>query len=126
MISEGGLHAIIAERWRQRCDEHWTPEHDDEHRAGELAWAAVCYAAPGPVRGQRTIALPCNCAPGAECIHRYFPSSIWSDPWPWSKEWDKRSKHDRIKQLAIAGALIAAEIDRLKRAEIREASSGEE
>lgn len=34
-------------------------------------------------------------------------------PWPWSDAWDKRKKHDRIRQLSIAGALIAAEINRL-------------
>jgi hypothetical protein len=27
--------------------------------------------------------------------------------------WDKREKHSRIRRLEIAGALIAAEIDRL-------------
>jgi hypothetical protein len=27
--------------------------------------------------------------------------------------WDKRRKHDRRRKLVIAGALIAAEIDRL-------------
>jgi hypothetical protein len=53
------------------------------------------------------------------------------DPWPWFDEvpetryaddnswrrvkvWDKREKHDRMRRLEIAGALIAAEIDRLE------------
>ena len=32
--------------------------------------------------------------------------------WPWHQSWF--SKHNRIKELAKAGALIAAEIDRLQ------------
>ena len=35
--------------------------------------------------------------------------------WPWDKSYNKRHKHNRIRQLEIAGALIAAEIDRLLR-----------
>jgi len=53
------------------------------------------------------------------------------DPWPWFDEvevtrygdglttqvpaWDKRKKHNKLRRLVIAGALIAAEIDRLQR-----------
>jgi hypothetical protein len=36
--------------------------------------------------------------------------------WPWEASWWKPSQTDRIKELAKAGALIAAEIDRLKNA----------
>jgi len=35
--------------------------------------------------------------------------------WPWELTRHKKSKHDQLRQLAIAGALIAAEIDRLQR-----------
>jgi hypothetical protein len=38
------------------------------------------------------------------------------DAFPWGSCDDKRAKHSRLRQLAIAGALIAAEIDRLSRA----------
>ena len=38
--------------------------------------------------------------------------------WPWPQFQDKRGKLDRVSQLTIAGALIAAEIDR----EIRKAT----
>lgn len=89
-----GADLIAAERQRQMAKEGWTPAHDDEHVSGELAWAAVCYAAPGSV---------------------YSDGSDMVDPWPWAKEWDKRDKHDRQRRLVIAGALIAAEIDRLRR-----------
>lgn len=35
---------VAAERRRQVEAEGWTPEHDDEHWAEELAFAASCYA----------------------------------------------------------------------------------
>ncbi len=90
---------IAAERRRQVEAEGWTPEHDDEHRRDELAWAAVCYAAPSLVFSQGR------------------------DPWPWAREWDKRphrlpqgeTLQTRMRALEKAGALIAAELDRLQR-----------
>ncbi|MFW6155839.1 MAG: hypothetical protein ACOC7J_00855 [Armatimonadota bacterium] len=38
-----GVSLIAAERERQIREEGWTPEHDDEHDAGELADAAASY-----------------------------------------------------------------------------------
>lgn len=88
----------------------WTPDHDDGHFCGELAMAAVCYAAPGRVYVRRSTAVG---------LH-------FVDPWPFSPRWDKRpydgnvlEKHpspgQRIRMLEKAGALVAAEIDRLLR-----------
>lgn len=120
-IQEGemasGIDLIAAERERQVSVEGWTPEHDDEHGVGEMTWAAVCYAAPNPVKA--LLPRQCNCRSVGECGHA-FPVKVYRDPWPWDAKWDKRGKHDRIRQLAIAGALIAAEIDRLQRAAIKE------
>lgn len=99
-LSEG-LRRIATERLRQVEDEGWTPGHDAGHTKGELAMVACCYAAPEPVytmeRAERGVYI------------------LFADPWPesWDPEWDKRGQHDRLKQLEIAGALIAAEIDRL-------------
>ena len=97
-----GIEMIAAERERQQSIEGWTPEHDEQHRDEALAWAAACYAARGRIFREGT-------------DHRGYP--IVYDAWPdsWSLVWDKRKKHTRLKQLAIAGALIAAEIDRLQR-----------
>lgn len=92
MVDSPGAAAIAVERARQMSAEGWTPEHDDEHGDGAMAWAAVCYAAPGPVCNARGV-----------------------DPWPWDASWDKREKHPRTRRLIIAGALISAEIDRLLR-----------
>ena len=112
-----GIELIAQERERQVSQEGWTPGHDDQHMQSELAWAATCYAAPGEIRTQRASPPACDCRSVGECSHGPLsaPKWRWLDPWPWDAEWDKRHKHDRIRQLAIAGSLIAAEIDRLKR-----------
>jgi hypothetical protein len=87
-----GNELIAAERQRQIDVEGWTPEHDDKHTTGALALAAACYAERG------------------------LGDATWDWHWPWSPDWWKPSK-DPIRNLAKAGALIAAEIDRLQRAE---------
>lgn len=84
--------------------EGWTPEHDDEHDGYEMTWAAVCYiAAAKAPHGQESV-------PPA---------------WPWHGDWWKPSE-DPIRNLVKAGALIAAEIDRLQRAALsgRQAQEG--
>jgi hypothetical protein len=40
--------------------------------------------------------------------------------WPWDKGWWKPTPDNRIRELEKAGALIAAEIDRLQRMEGKE------
>ena len=100
---------IAKERLRQIEVEGWTAAHDDrEHRSGELVAAAVLYATLWPIKMWEG---------GTE---------KWvEDPWPWDTEWDKRDEHDRVRRLVIAGALIAAEIDRLQR-QAPERSTGRE
>jgi hypothetical protein len=98
-----GISIIAAERRRQLETEDWTPEHDDEHIKGELAQAAACYAWP-PMR-------PIE-------VKKAWP---WQ-PWEWKPELfsidasEDERRATRIQVLAKAGALIAAEIDRLHRA----------
>lgn len=108
-----GLSLIAAERRRQVEKEGWSAEHDDKHGDASLAMAAALYAAPEPLY----------------IVRKVENSITWADPWPWHDKiqgarggwhktpaWDKRKSHPRLRQLAIAGALIAAEIDRLNRA----------
>jgi len=100
-----GIDLIAAERQRQIDAEGWTVEHDDEHSRNELAWAAASYAIP-PARG-----------PLYEGEH---PTYIYADTglpitWPWDAEWWNPSPEDRVRELVKAGALVAAEIDRLQR-----------
>jgi hypothetical protein len=108
-LCASGIGRIFGERNRQMNAEGWTPEHDDEHKLGELALAAVAYASPFPVKVKGPIIRPGH----------IFSEPTWVDPWPWDAQFDKREKHSRIRKLEIAGALIAAEIDRLERAETR-------
>lgn len=84
------LHDVAAERFRQIHAEGWTPEHDDQHKNGELARAAACYTISYDLGTERDLL------------------------WPWSEDWWKPS--DPRRNLVKAGALILAEIDRLDRA----------
>lgn len=97
-----GVEIIAAERMRQVSEEGWTEEHDDIHRDEELACAACYYAMPEEIGDREEIGV------------RVTP--IFFFPETWDLEWAKRTTpKDRIRDLAKAGALIAAEIDRLQR-----------
>ena len=87
-----GADLIAAERQRQIAVEGYTPQHDDTHEGAELLQAAVWYLDNGSE----------------------YDFGLTLPPWPWEPAAWKPSD-DRVKQLAKAGALIAAEIDRLKR-----------
>lgn len=89
-----GMYYISKERERQIHEEGFTIEGDKLYEDEQLAFAAATYALPEVVNKSRTF----------KRIHL----------WPWASQWWKPSTEDRIKELAKAGALIAAEIDRLK------------
>lgn len=110
-----GVDLIRLERERQIAQECWTPEHDDGHASGELALAAACYAAG---RRQTHVRRMLNSARGMEdagYIYDYSTAKPEQLSWPWEAKWYKPGKN-RIRALVKAGALIAAEIDRLQRA----------
>lgn len=89
-----GAKMIANERERQIAQEGWTAEHDEGHATGELIEAAECYL--------RTDHY------SAEQSRRAAPVN-----WPWeSTAWKPTT---RVRDLVKAGALIAAEIDRLLR-----------
>lgn len=90
-----GIEAIAAERKRQIEVERWTPEHDSQHTDGSIALAASAYAI-------------------ASCNGNIYRAGEPPPCWPWGTEWWKPK--DRRSNLVKAGALIAAEIDRLDRA----------
>lgn len=97
-----GAERIAVERTRQIEEEGWTPYHDGGHTSGELAHAAVYYAAGEPVYFLRRYAI--NGDP--RLPHQHFENA-----WPFEAKWYKPK--DRLRDLVRAGALIAAEIDRL-------------
>lgn len=104
-----GVKAIAAERQRQIEKEGWAPEHDDKHSRGELARAAACYALQAAQRSDET---PYEDRPGRRRWWRTHFAIIKFWPWDWG--WWKPV--DRQRDLEKAGALIAAELDRVIRA----------
>ena len=110
------LDDIAAERARQVSVEGWTHGHDDTHDKGEMADAAACYLMSGWPRLEwvlrpllkRTYARYTDDPDYTVAGYRSVPRS-----WPWDAEWWK--PQDRRRDLVKAGALIAAEIDRLDR-----------
>lgn len=87
-----GIELIAEERQRQIEVEGWTPAHDSQHDESELLFAAEAYLMRPFMKNEDLIKL-----------------------WPWHKEWWKPTPENRIRELQKAGALIAAEIDRLQR-----------
>ena len=98
--TKSGVELIAAERVRQVKQEGWTAPHDDRHRGGELAQAAQAYLFA--VRWS-LVEKGVGLSP--------IPFALW----PWERKWWKPSE-EPVRNLVKAGALIAAEIDRLQRA----------
>ena len=94
-----GIELIVEERQRQIEKEGWTKEHDAQHKNDELVNAAICYADPNIHYHQEN-----------RITKRRIPNKFW--PKQWDIRWFKPT--DRIRDLVKAGALIAAEIDRLQ------------
>lgn len=90
-----GVTLIARERERQVKVEGYALEHDRAHTNDELAKAAVAYALPEAYRFS-------GGWPG------HLPRF-----WPWAARFWRPTPHNRVWELTKAGALIAAEIDRL-------------
>lgn len=94
-----GIQLIAAERTRQIEDEGFSAEKDDKYRELELLRASESYltavTSPDEVGDEDGKTRP-----------------AWD--WPWDKKWWKPSE-DPVRNLVKAGALIAAELDRLQR-----------
>lgn len=86
-----GIELIAEERKKQIDYYGFNALNDACYSDQELAKAALCYLMPNDLK------VPNE------------PLAIW----PWSKSHYKPSPNDRIRELQKAGALIAAEIDRL-------------
>jgi hypothetical protein len=102
-----GTELIAAERERQQSEERWTPKHDDQHVNGAMVEAAIRYAFESRRRGLKASAA----------------KEFLRHPWPWDDFYWKPSPGigqtiedaDAVRMLVKAGALIAAEIDRIQR-----------
>ena len=94
-----GVGHIADERVRQVEEEGWTPEHDWKfHWEGDLVKAAVAYAMAPIIIYTASLATATK--------HIAFFSV-----WPWGEKWWKPTS--RFRNLVKAGALIAAELDRV-------------
>lgn len=92
-----GAQLITEERARQISAEGWDAGHDDEHDEGQMCAAAECYAEAAELQ-----------------VGGITHVSDTPKYWPWEYQWWKPSA-DPVRNLVKAGALIAAEIDRLQR-----------
>lgn len=93
-----GCAAICKERKRQIEVEGFTPDHDFSQygQKGELAVAAASYAV-------------------AEDMRDAYKDDSIPPFWPWNDDWWKPTPDNRPRELEKAGALIAADFDRLTR-----------
>lgn len=102
-----GIELIAEERKRQIEELGRTVAHDSvRHKEGELTEAALCYAVVGSaqLRGSSVEEWP------IEMFDGYNDSLV---DWPWGEQWYKPSPHAE-RNLVKAGALIAAELDRIR------------
>ena len=103
-----GARMISDERKRQKQQEGYSSSHDDKHTECEMLHAATKYmeVAEFIVRYRRT--------DGAIYWGGHPP---WHGIGRWPKDWDWKPDYaDPIRNLVKAGALIAAEIDRVQAA----------
>ena len=112
---------IAEERQRQIEKEGWDSSHDEQHTDESLALAAICYATPANKlrmvtrSGQDDVSGGRGDCPVWGSVHYLVPKG-WPDSWHpvwWSP--GHNLEPNRIRDLVKAGALIAAEIDRLVR-----------
>lgn len=108
-----GAIRITQERIRQTTAEPYSFTHDDAHVNCELTQAATCYA---------VFALWQTLDPeDTYTVPGEVPGEFERDPaWPWAES-DWKPSTDPVRNLEKAGALIAAEIDRLLRARSKDA-----
>lgn len=137
MTTKTGAELIAAERERQQFAEGYDAGHDDEHSKMELTRAAIQYASAAVNVYRTQVQLP-----GVRRVVEIRGGDPDTDPWvrqmvedpighaygrndddgtarplegwPWRDE-DWKPSNDRVANLVKAGALIAAEIDRLQR-----------
>lgn len=94
-----GVEMIAAERQRQIDVEGYSTAVDQvENSRDDLARAGACYALPEADRDYTMASAHIPSVPRG---------------WPWASRYWKPTPDDRVRELVKAGALIAAEIDRL-------------
>lgn len=97
--ADSGVGHIAFERAYQVHGKEYDALHDDRHDRGELVRGAIAYLLAGTEPQGR--------------IDGHAPASFW--PWNRGPAWEPEA--DLVTNLAKAGAMIAAEIDRRRRLE---------
>ena len=97
--TQTGVDLIYDERLRQITKECYDATHDDGHKQAELTSAAAAYC----MAACNQIVYPEESLPSSEPPMWPFAQAYW------------KPHRDPLRNLVKAGALIAAEIDRLQR-----------
>lgn len=104
-----GSEQIHHERVRQITEKGYGAANDDAYIEGQLILAAIAYAHE---------AIPFNAPVEVKdgvMVERFEDDGSAPVWWPWGQsDWDPSD--DSTRNLVVAGALIAAEIDRIRRA----------
>ncbi len=106
-----GIQLITIER-KEMIEKHrFTQEHDSQHTGGELAYAATMCASPEVVYLKEEYA--------GSTVFEVLDFLKWQLPVEYNGNVLKNNfdctKKQRIHQLKVAGALCAAEIDRIQK-----------
>ena len=107
-----GVVRIAQERRRQIAEEFYSAEYDDHYKKCELLRAAICYAEAGWILA------------GGGSLREVRTSGRIATVWPWPRNLFKPAE-DPARNLEKAGALLAAEMDRLERLYLVAAAPGE-
>lgn len=111
-FQKSGLQLIGEERQRQKSAEGFDCTHDSPYLNSELPRAARSYLNAGM---HMTIHTSPDCPVVTDVAQQFADLRKPFRDWPWDSAWWKPSD-DPVRNLVKAGALIAAEIDRIQMA----------
>jgi hypothetical protein len=109
-----GIELIAEERLRQVKKLGYDDEHDEMESAFQLSCAAAMYIAEAFNKNFKDHTHYDNMGSVARFQLREIDTRKWKEDWPWQDR-NGLNKSDIKECLITAGALIAAEIDRLQK-----------
>jgi len=104
---------LIAEERKRQIEKGYDQEHDELETAFQLSGAAAMYIANAMNKDFEDHTHYDDMGDCARFQIRKIDTVEWQEHWPWEDK-DGRKKADAMTSLIKAGALIAAEIDRLQ------------
>lgn len=112
MAKKTGIELIAEERQRQIEKLGYDADHDEMESAFQLSGAAGMYIAEAMNKDFKDHTHYDNMGSCARFQLREIDTRKWKEEWPWDDR-NGLAKSDIKECLITAGALIAAEIDRL-------------